>query len=161
MFFQKHVQGLLDSNPDLELERTEKSGKLKLTRKDTWKLEDLGIEDKFLDAYTTFGHCQNYLSTYLNRKHLTVNNTIHTRFTNLLRTGRTSSTRPNIQNIPARDTEFPLRLMYKAYPGTVLCATDFSFVELCGFAQACYTRFGRVMRTVINAGLDPIDGSLA
>lgn len=156
MFFQKHVQGLLDSNPDLELERTEKSGKLKLTRKDTWKLEDLGIEDKFLDAYTTFGHCQNYLSTYLNRKHLTVNNTIHTRFTNLLRTGRTSSTRPNIQNIPARDTEFPLRLMYKAYPGTVLCATDFSFVELCGFAQACYTRFGHsVMRTVINAGLDP------
>lgn len=38
----------------------------------------------------------------------------------------------------------------------VLCATDYSFLELCGFAQACYTRFGfSVMRDVINAGLDP------
>lgn len=38
----------------------------------------------------------------------------------------------------------------------VLCATDFSFIELCAFAQVCYTRFGfSVMRDVINAGLDP------
>lgn len=46
--------------------------------------------------------------------------------------------------------------MYTAYDGMVLCATDFSFLELCSFAQSCYTRFKHsVMRDVINAGLDP------
>lgn len=49
-----------------------------------------------------------------------------------------------------------MKLMYRATPGKVLCSTDYSFVELCSFAQACYTRFGHsVMRDVINAGLDP------
>ena len=38
----------------------------------------------------------------------------------------------------------------------MLCATDFSHIELNAFGQACYTRFGySVMRDVINAGLDP------
>lgn len=38
----------------------------------------------------------------------------------------------------------------------ILCATDFSFIELVCFAQSCYTRFGKsVMRDVINAGVDP------
>ena len=46
--------------------------------------------------------------------------------------------------------------MYKPYDGMILCATDFSFLELCAFAEACYSRYGfSVMMDVINAGLDP------
>lgn len=46
--------------------------------------------------------------------------------------------------------------MFAPYDGMILCATDFSFIELCAFAQTCYSRFGvSVMRDVINAGLDP------
>ena len=155
-FFQNHVEGLLLANPELELDRTEKSGEIQLTSKDKWRLDDLGIEDKFINIYMEYTHIQHYLSTYVNREHVNELGFIHTRFTNILRTGRTSSTRPNIQNIPARDEEFPMRLQYQSYEDTVLCATDFSFVELCGFAQSCYSRFGvSVMREVINAGLDP------
>ena len=33
-FFQQYVQGILDRNPGLELDRTEKSGEIKLTLKD-------------------------------------------------------------------------------------------------------------------------------
>lgn len=46
--------------------------------------------------------------------------------------------------------------MFCAPEGAILCATDFSFIELCAFAQTCYSRFGySVMRDVINAGIDP------
>jgi hypothetical protein len=155
-FFQQHVQKVLDQNPDLELERTEKSGDIKLTLKDRWRLEDLDIDDKFLDAYIDFNHCQKYLSTYMNREFIKSDNRVHPRFTNILRTGRTSCSAPNVQNLPSRDKTYPLKNVYVPYDGMILCATDFSFIELCAFAQSCYSRFGfSVMRDVINAGLDP------
>lgn len=60
------------------------------------------------------------------------------------------------QNLPSRDKQYPLKNMFVAPKGAVLCATDFSFIELCGFAQTCYSRFGySVLGEVINAGLDP------
>lgn len=38
----------------------------------------------------------------------------------------------------------------------ILCATDYSFLELCSFAQVCYSRYGfSVMKDIINAGIDP------
>ena len=155
-FFQQHVQQLLDANEGLELEVTPKSGEIKLTLKDMWRLEDKGICDPFLSAYTKFNHCQKYLSTYLNPKFIKEDHRVHPRFTNILRTGRTSCSKPNIQNLPSRDKEFPIKNMYKPYDGMILCATDFSYLELCAFAQACYTKYKvSVMRDVINAGLDP------
>lgn len=46
--------------------------------------------------------------------------------------------------------------MFIPYDGMIMCATDFSFIELCAFAQVCYTRYGySVMRDIINAGIDP------
>lgn len=93
-FFQQHVHNIMAQNPDLELETTPKSGEVKLTLKDKWRLEDCGIKDSFLDAYTAFNHCQKYLSTYMNRDFIKSDGRIHPKFTNILRTGRTSCSAP-------------------------------------------------------------------
>lgn len=155
-YFQDHVARLLKQNPGLELDRTEKSGEIKLTLKDMWKLEDMGITDKFLQLYTSFQHCQKYMSTYMDPKFIKSDGKVHPRYTNILRTGRTSCNSPNCQQLPSRDATYPLKLIYRAPEGAVLCATDYSHIELNAFGQACYTRFGySVMRDVINAGLDP------
>lgn len=155
-YLQNHITNLLKQNPKLELEKTEKSGDWKLTLKDMWRLEDAGVQDPFMTVYTTYCHCTKYLSTYLNREFVREDGKIHAKFTNLMKTGRTSCTRPNLQNLPSRDKQYPLKNMFCAPEGAILCATDFSFIELCAFAQTCYSRFGfSVMRDVINAGLDP------
>lgn len=97
-FFQNHVKKVLEENPKLELNRTEKSGDIQLTLKDMWRLQDLGIKDAFLDAYTGYGHCVKYLSTYLNPDNIKPDGKIHARFQGYLRTGRTSCTSPNLCN---------------------------------------------------------------
>jgi hypothetical protein len=155
-YLQNHIKNLLKEHPKLQLEKTEKSGNYRLSLKDMWRLEDADVKDAFLNVYTQYKHSEKYLSTYLNREYLQADNRIHARFTNLLKTTRTSCTKPNLQNLPSRDKQYPLKNMFTAPEGAILCATDFSFIELCGFAQSCYSRFGSsVMRDVINAGLDP------
>ena len=95
-FFQDHVKKILEVYPKLELDTTPKSGDVKLTLKDRWRLDEFNIRDKFLDAYIDFNHCQKYLSTYLNREYVKSDSRVHPRFTNILRTGRVSCSSPNI-----------------------------------------------------------------
>ena len=128
-FFQEHIKELLRRNPGLVLETTKKSKEIQLTLKDLWRLEDCGVSDAFLTTYTDYKHCEKYKSTYLKPEFVKSDGRVHARFTNLVRTGRTSCNTPNIQQLPSRDAEFPLKLMYRAPEGAVLCATDFSFIE--------------------------------
>ena len=95
-YLQDHIEGLLKQHPELELDRTEKSGKGKLTLKDMWRLEDADIKDPFMEVYTGYCHCTKYLSTYLNRSFVKEDGKIHPKFTNLMKTGRTSCSRPNV-----------------------------------------------------------------
>lgn len=155
-FMQNHLASLVLKYPKLKLPITEKSGDLKMTKEDRWRLEDQGISDPFLLAYLEYTHARKYLSTYMNRKFIREDGKIHPRFTNILRTGRTSCSEPNLQNLPSREKSFPLKNVFVPPEGTILCATDYSFLELVAFAQSCYTRFGKSnMRDVINAGIDP------
>lgn len=155
-FLQQHLEKLQQKFPTLQLPTTQKSKQLKLAKDDMWRLQDLGINDPFINAYVAFGHARKYLSTYMNRQFIAPDMRIHPRFTNILRTGRTSCSNPNVQNLPSRQKVYSLKNMYCPPPGAILCATDFSFVQLCAFAQACYTRFGAsAMRDIINAGVDP------
>ena len=78
----------------LKLDTSPLSGDLKLTKYDLWKLEDLGISDKFLTAYTKYNHCDKYISTYLNEEFIKPDGRVHPRFENLVRTGRTSCSNP-------------------------------------------------------------------
>jgi hypothetical protein len=156
VFFQEHVAKLLEKYPTLQLNESEKTHQKKLAKDDMWRLEDLGIEDDFLKAYTEYYHMRKLLSTYLNRNFINSDGRIRAHFQNLKRTSRTSCRAPNLQNLPSREKRFPLKNVFAPYPGTILCATDYSFIELVSFAQTCYSRFGfSTMRDIINAGIDP------
>lgn len=128
-FLQTHIQNLILKFPKLELDVTPKSKEFKLTKKDHWKLDDLGIQDPFLDSYVDYVHCTKYLSTYLNRGRLKPGPCFRGRFDNIKRTGRTGCVSPNLQNYPSRDKIYPLKNIFTARNGRVLCATDFSFIE--------------------------------
>lgn len=155
-FFQNRVKAIVSAHPDLHLSTTQKSGELQLTKKDMWRLQDRGIKDDFLEAYTGFKHCEKLISTYLNPEYIKADGKVHPRFHNIKRTGRTSCVKPNMQNLPARDHEYPMRNMYKAPDGAILCATDFSFVELVALSESCIRRFGHsTLGAIINAGVDP------
>lgn len=155
-FFQDHVAQLLAKYPKLELPVTKKAKQVKLAKDDMWRLKDLGIEDDFLVAYTEYNHLRKYKSTYINREYTAADGKVHPFFKNIMRTGRTSASSPNCQNYPSRDKVWALKNIFAPYDDTILCATDFSYVELTGFAQTCYTRFGKsTMRDIINAGIDP------
>lgn len=71
----------------------------------------------------------------------------------LVATGRTSCRRPNLQNPPRGGR---VRECFVARPGTVFVQADYSYLELCTLAQACFDLFGTSeLREAINAGLDP------
>jgi hypothetical protein len=78
---------------------------------------------------------------------------IHPGYRHLLRTGRTSCTGPNIQQVP-RDGR--LRRAFVAAPGHFLLAIDYAAIELRTLAAVCWKRYGHsVLADVIKRGIDP------
>jgi hypothetical protein len=78
---------------------------------------------------------------------------IHSYFEVLLETGRTSSSRPNIQNV----RRLPgIRECFVPRPGYVFVSSDFGGLELCTLAQVLVTKFKRSrLADALNAGWDP------
>ena len=71
----------------------------------------------------------------------------------MVRTGRTSCSKPNVQQIP-KDSAF--RQSFVAPPGSFLLAADYSFIELVTYAATAFHRYGwSDMADVIKAGVDP------
>jgi len=78
---------------------------------------------------------------------------LHPRYRVLVRTGRTSCSKPNMQQIP-RDDE--LRNIIVPSPGHLLLTVDYSYVELVTLAAVCQARFGfSRLGDVIRKGVDP------
>lgn len=78
---------------------------------------------------------------------------VHTRFVQPLKTGRVSSSNPNLQNLPRKGG---LRQCFVPREGNVFVGADFSAVELHSLAQVCKWLFGySQLGKVINDGLDP------
>ena len=70
----------------------------------------------------------------------------------LKESGRTSSFRPNIQNVPRMGG---IREAYIPREGAVFVACDYSTLELCALSQVCLDLFGEAeMATAINKGKD-------
>ena len=90
-FLQDYVERLLAENPKLELETTEKSGKVKISKTDSWRLKDAGVQSEFLEAYMDYKHNEKLLSTYLKPDYIKEDGKIHPHFNVIVRTGRTSS----------------------------------------------------------------------
>jgi hypothetical protein len=79
--------------------------------------------------------------------------TVHPSYTTMVRTGRTSCSKPNVQQIP-KDSTF--RQTFVASPSHFLLAVDYSFIELRTFAATALQRYGwSDMADVIKAGVDP------
>jgi DNA polymerase I-like protein with 3'-5' exonuclease and polymerase domains len=79
--------------------------------------------------------------------------TVHPSYSTMVRTGRTSASAPNIQQIP-KDSAF--RQTFVASPGHFLLAVDYRFIELVTFAATAMHRYGwSDMADVIKAGVDP------
>lgn len=77
---------------------------------------------------------------------------IHTRFRYLLNSGRTSSSSPNIQNLPRKSG---VRECFIPAAGKCFIRIDYSQLELRTLAQVCLNRFGfSKMAELINSGLD-------
>ncbi len=78
---------------------------------------------------------------------------LHPRYTILVRSGRSTSSGPNVQQVPRKGG---FREIFVPSPGHFLLAIDYSFIELRTFARVCESRYGRsVLADVIRAGRDP------
>lgn len=107
--------------------------------------------NEFVDAFLRAKELEKLLSTYV--RHLDVpGNRVHPRYSLIKRTGRTSCSSPNIQNLP-RDSG--IRESFVPSAGYVFLACDYSMLELCTLAQITYSKYGEsVMRDKINEGVD-------
>jgi hypothetical protein len=78
---------------------------------------------------------------------------VHPSYSIMVRTGRTSCSGPNIQQIPRKGG---FREIFVVRPGYGLLAGDYSFIELRTLATVCEQRYGfSVLADVIRAGTDP------
>ena len=99
--------------------------------------------------YTSLGHT---LANYITALEKGVTWPIQTYFTPLLATGRTSSSRPNIQN---QKREAGVRECFIPRDGFVFLACDFSNAEMHTFAQVLLGLFGESkLADALNAGKD-------
>ena len=126
---------------------TPKSGKKTQAANDLAAIADHPFVASFLQAKEV----DKLRTTYV--RHLRdAGGVVHPRYTLLVRTGRTSCSRPNIQNQPRAGG---IRECFIPTPGYVFISCDYSMLELCTLAQITYTRFGRsAMRELINQGVD-------
>jgi DNA polymerase family A len=79
--------------------------------------------------------------------------TVHPHYTTLVRTGRTSCSAPNIQNLPRKGG---FREAFVARKGYLLLIVDYSYIELRTLAAEFLARYGSSrLADVIREGLDP------
>jgi DNA polymerase I-like protein with 3'-5' exonuclease and polymerase domains len=78
---------------------------------------------------------------------------VHPRYTCLTRTGRTSCSGPNIQQLPR---EGGIRECFIPSPGHVFLIVDYAYIELVTLAAICLARFGfSHLAEIIKQGIDP------
>jgi DNA polymerase I-like protein with 3'-5' exonuclease and polymerase domains len=132
----------------ITLPRTEKTGKIKTGEE---VLAQLPNRHPFANAYSKRAHDSKMVSTYLSEGSIGNDGRTHTRF-NMASTTRTTSSKPNMQNLPRKGG---LRNMFIPTPGYILASVDYAQLELCSLAESCYRRFGHSkLLEVINSGTD-------
>lgn len=126
-----------------DIDRTP-TGKAK-TDKDTYSdylhIPPVHAWDEFVGAEKALGFVDKWTQA---------GDTVHGRYTYLVRSGRTSSSNPNMQNIPSRGSRGDLKKVFIAPPGRVFWELDYGQLELCTFA---YLTQG-VMKDLINQDVD-------
>ena len=125
---------------------TEKTGKIS-TSKEFW--QPYRHEHRFLNAWFDLQELEKKMA-FLDRLETPVT---RSRYHLLTRTGRTSCSSPNVQQIP-RDEE--IRDCILAREGSVLYNVDYSNIELRTLAQECLDRYGHSqLAETVRDGRDP------
>ena len=122
------------------------------------KVKDPIIKELF-DKILEYRGFKKLLSTYVDKMPTLVKEKtgrLHGSFNQYgAKTGRFSSSDPNLQNIPARGTGEKIRLMFNAGVGHVLVGSDFSQQEPRVLAHLAWTLFGdSSMKDAYEQGLD-------
>lgn len=134
-FNQKRLRGILRGiaeDRDLSPPTTGKTGELSTSVK-WWSA--YADEDPFLKLWVQLEQTAKLSQFFEGLK----SQRIHPKYSTLVRTGRTSCSGPNIQQLPR---EGGFREMVVASPGHVLLTVDFSAIELRTLAAVCEKTFG-------------------
>jgi DNA polymerase I len=147
---QNLIKGYVEMYGIDKYPRTAKSGALSTSGE---SLALLPVEElPFLTAYNNHDHFNKIVMNWLSKENLGPDGRIRTRFKTLVVTGRTSSSEPNLQNLPR---EGNVRGIFIPPEGKVLCAIDYSQLELCSLAQHCLCKYGfSRLAEYINSGRD-------
>lgn len=108
------------------------------------------LDEPFVQAFLAFRSAKKIKQTYLAK--LQGVGRVHPRYALMVKTGRTSCSGFNVQNLPRQGH---VRECVVATPGHVLIACDYGMLQLCTLAQIAFDRFGHSrMRDLINEGVD-------
>ena len=108
--------------------------------------------DPLLVEYGSNTNAEKLLTTYIPVLKQGTQVPLNPSYDLLKESGRTSSYRPNIQNVPRMGG---IREAYVPREGTVFVACDYATLELCALSQACLDMFGwSEMANAINDGMD-------
>lgn len=112
-----------------------------------------GSGDPILETYSSYTSLAKTLSNDIPMLRAGVYMPVHTRFDELIKTGRTSSSKPNVQNV----RRLPgIRECFKPRPGYVFIDVDFAMLELHTLAQVCMWALGfSTLGEALNSGRDP------
>lgn len=109
-------------------------------------------DDEILKEYAAVSTAKKVLSNDVEALKKGIRYPVHTRY-GMAETGRTTSSKPNIQNVGKRAG---IRECFVARPGHVFFAADFPALEMYTWAQCCKTWLGTSkLADALNAGLDP------
>jgi DNA polymerase-1 len=110
-------------------------------------------DDLILSLYSEYTSLAKTLANDIPMLRSGVTTPVHSRFDELRKTGRTSSSSPNVQNV----RRLPgIRECFIPRPGFVFIDCDFGMLELHTLAQVCYWVLGfSTLGDALNAGVDP------
>jgi DNA polymerase-1 len=146
---ERRVQNKMNL-PELSFPRTPKTKKIKATE-ETMDLFG-ATPHSFLKSWKDIQGDEKVISTYLQESKIGADGRVHSTFSPLVKTGRTSSSNPNLQNLPRKGE---IRGVYIPPKGKLLYACDYSQLELCALSETCLYRYGHSrMADVINSGED-------
>ena len=140
------VQLVHDADEPIQIPRTAKTGVVTTSVKFWSQYREL---HPFIAAWTELANLGK-LSQFFAKL---ASDRIHPKYATVVRTGRTSCSDPNIQQLP-RAAGF--REMIVASPGHYLLAIDYAAIELRTLAAICEHRYGSsVLAQVVRDGTDP------
>jgi hypothetical protein len=112
-----------------------------------------GSGEPMLELYSAYTSLAKTVANDIPMLRAGVTMPVHTRFDELKKTGRTGSSKPNVQNV----RRLPgIRECFVPRPGHVFIDTDFSGLELYTLAQVCKWNLGfSTLGEALNSGVDP------